>query len=177
MLVVSSNCLAYNKFVAEYVTRLIYAGKFDETENYLASASSYLFPDPTASFLLGSFYLGGCVFKRNLKRADVYITKAANLGLPEAIHSLGDGYYSGDIREKNIEKALECYKKAANLGYGPSQFNAGVVLLNTATSKRELKLSIYYLSQAAGNIEDLGEITKDAEHYKANAKDKLRNFK
>ena len=123
--------------------------------------------------MLGNLYLFGTILQKDLRKADWYITKAMNMNLPEAINSIGDAYYSGDIRQKNIKTALRFYKKSANMGFGVAQFNAGIVLLNTAKSKGELKLAIAYLDKASKNRDDLGEIADVAKRYKADARKKL----
>jgi TPR repeat protein len=169
----SSIAIAENKFMNNYIFKWL-DKQPKIVEQYLASASSEKFPNSTALYLLGTLYLSGELGKINMKKADWCITKAANMGLPEAINSIGDGYYSGDIREKNAEKALEFYKKAAKLGFGPAQFNTGVMLLKNAKCKRDVKKAIFFLDKATRNRNDLGEITKIALRYKIEAKRKLQ---
>ncbi|MDR0942490.1 MAG: sel1 repeat family protein [Holosporales bacterium] len=171
------SCSAENKFINNYVARLIYAAETEALEDYLLKSTSYPHPNATASYILGSLYLDGSILKKDLQKADIFITKAANMGLPEAINSIGDGYYSGDIRKKNIRKALEYYEKAAALGFKPSQFNAGIVLLRNAKNKNDLKRAILYLDKASKNSKDLKEITKAAVRYKIDAQKRLKNYK
>lgn len=165
-------CFANNVFISKYVFEW---GAKDPTivEKYLRSSIS----NPVSSYILGTLYLTGTILKKDLQKADWYITKAANMNLPEAINSIGDAYYSGDIRPRNIEKALENYQRAADLGFGPAQFNAGVVLIKTAKNQKDLKRAIFYLDKASKNHDDLGEVAKVAKRYKLSAKIKLRSYK
>jgi TPR repeat protein len=167
--------VAENQFINSYIFKWL-DKQPKIVESYLMSSSREKSPNSTALYLLGILHLNGTFGERNVKKADWYITKAANMGLPEAINSIGDGYYSGDIREKNAEVALEFYEKAASLGFGPAQFNAGVVLLKTAKCKQDLKKAIFFLDKAEKNSDDLGEITKSALRYKIEAKRKFRDF-
>ena len=63
------------------------------------------------------------------------------------------------------------------MGFGVAQFNAGIVLLNTAKSKAELKLAIAYLDKASKNRDDLEEIADVAKRYKANARKRLKMYR
>ncbi len=166
-LLVNSSVFAGNAFISHYV--FAWEKNPEVVEKYLRAS----FDNPSSVYMLGNLYLFGTILTKDLRKADWYITKAMNRNLPEAINSIGDAYYSGDIRPKNIKKALQFYKRAANMGFGVAQFNAGIVLLNTAKSKSELKLAIAYLDKASKNRDDLGEIADVAKRYKANARKKL----
>ena len=166
-LLVNSSVFAGNAFISHYV--FAWEKNPEVVEKYLRAS----FDNPSSVYMLGNLYLFGTILTKDLRKADWYITKAMNRNLPEAINSIGDAYYSGDIRPKNIKKALQFYKRAANMGFGVAQFNAGIVLLNTAKSKSELKLAITYLDKASKNRDDLGEIADVAKRYKANARKKL----
>lgn len=169
------NVFAENKFINNYVFELI-DNDPKLVEKYLKSSVNCEKRNADAAYILGNLYLNGIGLKKNLKKADLYITIAANLNLPEAINSIGDGYYSGDIRPKNIKKALEYYEKAAKMGFGPAQFNAGIVLMNNAKSKKDLGKAILYLDKASKNREDLDDMTKSAKKYKLNAQNRLENY-
>ena len=160
-------------YVRQYVFEWLFTNK-DISLAYLEKSANEDFPSADAAYILGSFYLSDMPFGKDLKKADYYITLAAKLNHPAAIKSIGDGYYSGDIREKDLIKALECYEKSAEMGYGPAQFNAGIVLLNNAKSKKGLKRAIFWLDKASKNSDDLNDMTKDALKYKKDAEDKLQ---
>ena len=165
-------CHADNKFINNYVFN--WADNPKVIEEYLTKSAK---DNPISAYILGTLYLTGDILKKDLHRADLYITKAANKNLPEALNSIGDGYYSGDIREKNIDMALYYYEKAAKLGFGPAQFNAGIVLLKTSTTKAKIKKSIFWLDKASKNRDDLNEIAKKALKYKKDAETKLQELK
>ena len=171
-LCLTTNVFSENIFISRYVFEWGDTNP-EIVEKYLRSSLD----NPVSAYVLGNLYLTGTFLQKNLQKADWYITKAANMNLPEAVNSIGDGYYSGDIRPKNINMALKCYRKSADMGFGVAQFNAGVVLLSTAKSKKELELAIAYLDKASRNREDLGEIAHTAERYKRNAEKKLKIYR
>lgn len=171
-----SLAIAENKFISNYVFKW---GEENPNivEKYLKSSIQFnQSKNANSAYILGTLYLNGIFLRQDLRKADIYITLAANLGLPEAINSLGDGYYSGDIREKDIKKALYYYEKAARLGFGPGQFNAGIVLLKYGKTKKDFKKSIFYLDKASKNIHDSNSILKSAEKYKKHAISKFKNY-
>lgn len=165
-------CHADNNFISNYVFN--WADNPKVIEEYLTKSAK---DNSISAYILGTLYLTGDILKKDLQRADWYITKAANKNLPEALNSIGDGYYSGDIREKNIDMALYYYEKAAKLGFGPAQFNAGIVLLKIGTTKDKIKKSIFWLDKASKNKDDLKEITQKALKYKKDAETKLKSIK
>jgi len=177
-LISALSCFAFNSFADNvFINRYVFewGEKNPEVvENYLRAS---LEQNPISGYILGNLYLWGIFLPKNLQKADWYITKAANMNLPEAINSIGDGYYTGDIRPRNIKRALNCYKKAAKMGFGVAQFNAGIVLLNIAKTKTELQLAIFYLDNAAKNRNNLKEVADAANKYKRSANEKLKHCK
>lgn len=171
-----SLAIAENRFINNYVFEW---GEKDPkvVERYLKNSIKFdKHKDADAAYILGNLYLSGTFLKKDLKKADIYITIAANLRLPEALNSIGDGYYSGDIREKDIKKALYYYEKAAQSGFGPGQFNAGIVLLNHGKTKKDLEKSIFYLDKASKNRHDLNSMVDFAEKYKKRAISKYKKY-
>lgn len=154
-----------------------------QVDNYI-SAWLDTNPEVVKKYLLANINVPYCCFmygtillqERKFEQADVYITKAANIGLPEALNSVGDGYYSGDIRPKNHAKALEYYRWAAKKGYGPAQFNAGIVFLKYAKTAKGIRKAIYWLNKAIDNPE-MKELKPYILISRTNAIDKLKNFK
>lgn len=171
-----SVAFADNKFMSKYVFE--WGEKNPKiVEQYLKNSIQFkTTKNANAAYILGNLYLSGTFLEKDLKKADIYITIAANLNLPEALNSIGDGYYSGDIREKNIKRALYYYEKAARLGFGPGQFNAGIVLLKYGKTKNDLKKSIFYLDKASKNIHDLDSIVNSAKKYKNHAISKYKHI-
>lgn len=171
-------CFAFNSFADNvFINRYVFewGEKNPEVvEKYLRTSLEQI---PVSAYILGNLYLCGIFLPKNLQKADWYITKAANMNLPEAINSIGDGYYTGDIRPKNIKMALKCYEKAAKMGFGAAQFNAGIVLLNTAKTKKALQRAIFYLDNASKNRNNLKEIADMASKYLRNARKKLKTSK
>ena len=65
-----------------------------------------------------SYYL-----KNDYANAIVYIQKASDMGLPEAVTALGNCYEEGHGVLQDYSKAAECYRKAAEAGYALAQYN------------------------------------------------------
>jgi TPR repeat protein len=172
LLFISNIAQANNQFINYYVFKWI-DEQPDVVESYLLKS----IPNAEAAYILGTLYLGEYNFPKDLKKANYYLTMSAAQNNPAAIYSIGDGYYCGDIREKNLQKALEYYEKAAKLGYGPAQFNAGIILLNTGKSEMELKRAIFWLDKASKNLDDLNSMTISAKKYKLDAKNKILKLK
>lgn len=156
----------YKKFVDEYISTWLDSNPETVKQFLLKNIDN-----PYCCFMYGTILLQ----EKNFKQADIYITKAANVGLPEALNSIGDGYYSGDIRPKNHTKALEYYRRAAKSGYGPAQFNAGVVFLRYAKTKRGVRKAIYWLNKAISNP-GMADLKPYILVSKSNAVDKLKSF-
>lgn len=168
-----TSSVADNIFISQYVFE--WGEKNPKiVENYLRAS---LDTNAVSAYILGNLYLWGIFFQKDMQKADWFITKAANMKLPEAINSIGDGYYSGDIRPQNIKMALKYYKKAANMGFGVSQFNAGIVLLNTAKSIKALYLARFYLDKASKNRDNLKEVVDVAKRYKRDIDKKLKQYR
>lgn len=168
----SSSAFSDNVFINRYVFE--WGEKSPEiVEHYLRSSIDN---NPVSAYILGNLYLFGIFLPKSMQKADWYITKAANMNLPEAINSIGDGYYSGDIRPQNTKMALKYYEKAAKMGLGIAQFNAGILLLNTAQTKKALRLALFYLDSAAKNSNNLREVADAAKRYMQNAEKDLKNY-
>lgn len=163
----SSNADCFKKSVNNYIATWI-DKKPETVKKYLLTNIK----EPYCCFMYGTLLL----YDKNMKKADIYITKAANMGLPEALNSIGDGYYSGDIRPKDHKKALEYYRMSAKKGYGVAQFNAGVVFLKYAKSSKGIRKAIYWLNMALKN-----PAMKEFKPYilisKQNAIEKLKSIK
>ena len=56
----------------------------------------------------------GCL--ANEDKAFCYMKKAAENGLPLAMHALGFMYFEGECTEKNPELCIEWFERAANEG-------------------------------------------------------------
>lgn len=169
---IGASSFADNIFINQYVFE--WGEKNPKiVENYLRAS---LDTNAVSAYILGNLYLCGIFFPKDIQKADWFITKAANMNLPEAINSIGDGYYSGDIRPQNIKMALKYYEKAANMGFGVAQFNAGIVLLNTAKSKKELLFARFYLDKASKNRDNLKEVVDVAKRYKRDTDKKLKKY-
>ncbi|MDR1034746.1 MAG: sel1 repeat family protein [Holosporales bacterium] len=172
-----SSCFAGNSFIGYYVLNWASRNASSVVENYLKKSAQRPASNAYAAYLLGTLYLEDNILQKDLWKARYYLTLAANLGSPEAMNSLGDGFYSGDIFERNTNCALYYYLRAARCGFGPAQFNAGIVLLQTAKNRRDLRRAVFYLDKASKNRDDLGDITKHAIKFLKDAQEKLNHFK
>lgn len=159
--------------IDNYINELLQhkSNKFGSS-SYTNKAKRYLkknINNPYCCYLLGTIYLT----EKNLKKANKYITKAAEMGSLEAINSIGDGYYSGDIREKNHKEALKCYVEAAKRGNGTAQFNAGAVYYKYSKSINTLNKAIYWFDKASKN-DDIKGLREYIIICKKTAEDKLK---
>jgi TPR repeat protein len=146
-------------------------------ENYLTKSVEKSNTDPYAAYILGMLYLEGVILRRDCRKAKHYLLLAAKLGSVEALNAIGDCFYSGDVFPKSTNCALYYYEKAAKSGYGPAQFNAGIVLLNSRKSKTYLLKAVNYLDKASRNSNDLGDVAKHAVKYKKDAQRKIQSIK
>ena len=67
---------------------------------------------------------------KNQTKANIYITKAAELGSTEAIANLGVLYLNGEGVEKDIDKATRYLRLASLGGHTVSAFYLGVLIYN-----------------------------------------------
>ncbi|MBQ8651658.1 MAG: sel1 repeat family protein [Alphaproteobacteria bacterium] len=173
LLLISANSFSKNPYIEHYA--FITSEKYPDTAlEYLrvnASTNTY------AAYMLGQVYLRGLFGKQDNLLARRYFEVAASKNMPDAINAIADGYYSGDIYQKDIGQALKYYEKAAKLGFGPSQFQAGIVLLNNYKTKSDLQRAIHYLRQASKNRKDLGEVADASLQYINKAKKLLQSYK
>lgn len=167
LLIISTPSYSLNKEeVDNYVFELL-PNKSKEAKKYLKKNIK----DPYCCYLLGTIYLT----EKDLRKANKYLTKAAQMGSLEATNSIGDGYYSGDIRQKNHKEALKCYVDAAKKGNGAAQFNAGSVYLKYSKSIRTLKKAIYWFDKASKN-DDIKDLRKYILICKKTAEERLNEL-
>lgn len=77
----------------------------------------------TAELMLGSLYYKQVVgTKQDYKKANEWLTKAANKGVPQALCDLGWSYYLGQGVSKNYPEALRLFSKATEKNY-PDGYN------------------------------------------------------
>src|SRR4051812_48929903 len=69
-----------------------------------------------ASYAIGTWYLHGVHYKKNLKKGIQYIKIAVKENIPEALFDLAVSYESGLGITKNEKKAFEYYLRAALKG-------------------------------------------------------------
>lgn len=105
--------------------------------------------DPDVAYMLGVNYENGISGEIDLSKAIEYYSKAAELGLSDAINSLGVLYENGKGVDKDISKAIEYYQQAANLGNSDSIFNLAKCYFKGIGVDVDLPKSIEYMQQAA----------------------------
>ena len=82
--------------------------------------------DPEAINSLGEHYHhGGLGLQKDVRRAIVLYTEAAELGSIRALYQLGVAHYDGDGVRKDEAKAIQLYEKAAIQGCAFSRHNLG----------------------------------------------------
>lgn len=80
--------------------------------------------------------------------------------------TLAGMYLNGDGVPKSPKVARVLYELSAKKGYGPSQFNCGIMYKNGQGGEKDLKKALHYLTHAAKNKRDLGDLTLDADYYR-----------
>ncbi|HLD95442.1 MAG TPA: tetratricopeptide repeat protein [Alphaproteobacteria bacterium] len=107
--------------------------------------------------------------KQNIGQG-VQLVKTLGLTLDSrALSFLGDLYFSGEGVEKDQALAAVFYKLAAQNGYGPAQFHLGILFKNGQGVPQSAMHSFYYLSLAAKNKKDLGDLCENAAQYRDQA--------
>ncbi len=82
---------------------------------------------PEAQHDMGAIYVSGHgKIKKDLRRAVLWFTEAANNGVANAKYNLGVLYHQGLGVESNIDKAMELYASAAQIGHPEAQYNLGI---------------------------------------------------
>ncbi len=69
--------------------------------------------------------------------------------LASEMYRTGIKYIKGDGVQSSERKAIELFEQAANLGNASAQYNLGVLQYKGSQKVRDLKASVYWLSQAA----------------------------
>jgi TPR repeat protein len=86
--------------------------------------------DSSAQYELGEIYYIGDGVSKNLPKAFILFSKAAEMGLPEAQYSLGYIYKNGIGIEIDEKKSVQWFEAAAKNGVIIAQYNLGMSYLN-----------------------------------------------
>lgn len=81
--------------------------------------------DYRAAYALGTWYLHGRYFKRNMKKAFHYLRLAAKYDVPDALYDLAVCYEKGAGTAVNLKKSAQLYLRAALLGEKQSVYEVG----------------------------------------------------
>lgn len=83
---------------------------------------------PQAQLQLGRLYETGQLgLARNLTEARRWTQRAAEAGLPKAMHNLAMYYFNGEGGERSTAVAAQWFRQAADLGLTDSQYNLGLL--------------------------------------------------
>ena len=84
---------------------------------------------PTYQFLYGDMMAWGVCYDRDPELGLLYMEKAAQHGLLEALEQLGRYYHEGVLVQKDIDRAILYLREAASLGNLPAQRRFAEILL------------------------------------------------
>ena len=113
--------------------------------------------------VLGDQYIhGGPGIEPDTAKGVRHIKYAADRGHTPAICALAGIYLNGLGVTKDVKRAQRLYTISANQGYGHAQFNLGVLLMDGREVSPDIESAYYYLSLAAKNKRDLGDMAQDA---------------
>ena len=79
----------------------------------------------------------GCL--ANEDKAFIYMTKAAEDGLPLAMHALGFMYFEGECTEKNPDLCIKWFEQAAEHGMMGSATTLGMIYEDGNIVQQDLK--------------------------------------
>ena len=106
-------------------------------------------------FSLGYMYSNGYGVEQDKAAAVQWYTKAADLGVAEAMNNLGYMYCNGDGVEQDKAAAVQWYSKAADLGVAEAMCNLGNMYYKGEGVEQDKSAAVQWLTKAA----ELGEIT------------------
>lgn len=82
---------------------------------------------PEAQHDMGAIYVSGNGrIKKDLSRAALWFTEAANNGVANAKYNLGVLYHQGMGVKSDLDKAISLYDEAAKMGHPEAQYNLGI---------------------------------------------------
>lgn len=103
---------------------------------------------PTYQFLYGDMKAWGVCYDRDPELGLLYMEKAAQHGLLEALEQLGRYYHEGILVQKNIDRAILYLREAASLGNLPAQRRFAEILLADKGSPYDYEKAYHWLHNA-----------------------------
>jgi len=100
---------------------------------------------PTYQFLYGDMKAWGICYDRNPELGLLYMEKAAQHGLLEALEQLGRYYHEGILVQKDIDRAILYLREAASLGNLPAQRRFAEILLADNGSPYDYEKAYHWL--------------------------------
>ena len=103
---------------------------------------------PTYQFLYGDMMAWGVCYDRDPELGLLYMEKAAQHGLLEALEQLGRYYHEGVLVQKDIDRAILYLREAALLGNLPAQRRFAEILLADKGSPYDYEKAYHWLHNA-----------------------------
>lgn len=100
---------------------------------------------PTYQFLYGDMLAWGICYDRDPELGLVYMEKAAQHGLLEALEQLGRYYHKGILVQQDTERAIVYLREAASLGNLPAQRRFATILLAGEGSPYDYEKAYHWL--------------------------------
>ena len=132
---------------------------YDNAITYLTVAANL--GDPEAMYYLGNIFLQKDKFK-DVEKARVWITQAADKGHPLSLHLLAGFYRSGSGVEQNFSRAEELYLQAANKNNVSSLEALGDMYLMGELGEQQAHKALAYYVKATmeGSTEALVKVAE-----------------
>ena len=106
---------------------------------------------PAAMYELSMCYMNGTGVGKDLKKALIWLNKAADMGYSEAMLQLGMIYYEGKEIKTDYEKAFEWFFQAAEKKHARAMYQLSLCYRNAKGVDRDLKKEMEWLNKAAEN--------------------------
>jgi TPR repeat protein len=114
--------------------------------NYLQIAADK--GDPRAHYALGTWYLHGRFFKKNLRKAIAFIRYAAEREIPDALFDLAVCYEKGVGVPRKQNMAMELYLRAALAGEKKSLYEVGRCYYYGIGTEKNTRIANIWLDHA-----------------------------
>lgn len=110
---------------------------------------------PAYQFLYGDMLAYGICYPRNIELGLLYMEKAAEQGMPEAMEQLGRYYRKGHLVQEDMKRSIVYLREAASLGNLPAQKQFAELLLAGQGSPLDMEAAYHYLHHSV--TKDKGE--------------------
>jgi TPR repeat protein len=115
---------------------------------YTLFHKSHELGNPMSTYAIGTWYLHGRYVEVDMKKAVVFLAKAAKKNVPEALYDLAVCYELGKGIKKNLKQSFENYLKAALCGEQQSIYEVGRCYHYGIGVKKDARIGKIWLNHA-----------------------------